>query len=136
MRYYKLTYLITPDITEEEAKTIQESINALIQNEKGILTSGSSSLVKKTLGAPINKIKSAFIGNLNFGLDIEKIKEIQEKLVEKKEILRFMLLYQKPKKLEPEKPKRRPMLKEEKPTETKKVELKEIEKKLDEILDK
>ena len=132
MKYYRLTYLISPELAEEEAKKIQEDLNSLVQGKNGILTSGASNLIKKNLGSPIQKKKSAYLGSLEFGLEVEKVVELQKELKEKKEILRFMLIFKKPTKPEEEKKPRRkkPEQKEDK------IELKAMDDKLDEILDK
>lgn len=132
MKYYRLTYLVSPELSEEEAKKIQESLNSLVQGKNGILTSGISTLIKKNLGSPIQKKNSAYLGSLNFGLGVEKILELEKELKEKKEIIRFMLIIKKQSKPEAEKKavRRKPEAKEDK------IELKKMEDKLDEILDK
>jgi len=129
MKTYELTYLIPPDISEGELKTLQEKINSFIQEEKGILTKMNSP-IKKRLFSPIKRRSQAYITTLNFHLEPEKLTNLEKKLKSENQILRYLILAkQLPKKVEiPTKiPKKiiRP-----KP----KVELKEIEKKLEEIL--
>lgn len=132
MKYYKLTYLVSPDLTEDEAKKIQENLNSLIQDKKGILIS-SASLTKKKLGYAVRKKNNAYLGSLNFGAEKENLLELQQEIKEKKEILRSLLTYQKPTKQEKIKPKR---VRKPETTEAEKIEIEEIDKKLDEILDK
>ena len=37
MKFYELTYLISPDLSEEEIKVLQEKVTSLIQ-EEGVLS--------------------------------------------------------------------------------------------------
>ena len=89
-----------------------------------------NSPIKKRLFSPIKRRSQAYITTLNFHLEPEKLTNLEKKLKSENQILRYLILVkQLPKKVEiPTKiPKKviRP-----KP----KVELKEIEKKLEEIL--
>ena len=105
---------------------------------------------RKKLGYPIKKRKDAFLITLSFGLNPEKLKELEKKLKFDNQILRHTILEKIPAKI-PEKIKRplfaksiekkstfaesekkTPELK--KPAPAKKVELKEIDKKIEEIL--
>lgn len=124
MRYYQLAYLISPQLSKEEIKKVEEEIKELFKKEEGIIDRVETPL-KRSLFYPIKKFKEAFLGSCYFFLEPEKIKVLEKKLKEKKEILRFLIVSEKA-------PKKIPILKKlEKP---KKVELKELEKKLEEIL--
>ncbi len=126
MRYYQLTYLISPELNEEELKVFQEKIDSLIREEGGNLADIKEGLVKKRLAYLINKKGQAYLSTLNFYLGSEKLKNLEKKLKAENRILRYLVLTKKmPKIIE--------VLKIRKPRE-KKVELKEIEKKLEEIL--
>lgn len=130
MKFYELTYLISPDLSEKELKAVQEKINSFILEEEGVLIE-TNSVVKKSLAYPIKKKSSAFLAIVSFKLNPEKLINLEKKLKLEKAILRYILLAKKlPKEIpvvlkKPEKiiPKPEP-----------KVELKEIEKKLEEIL--
>jgi len=130
MKYYELTYLISPDLSEEEAKSCQEKIISLIQEVGGTLGEVKTP-VRKKMAYPVRKKSSngAYLSTLNFHLDPEKLGSLEKKLKSEQKILRYLILKKKILKKIPEilieKPKRivRP-----------KVELKEIEKKLEEIL--
>ncbi|MFH1657134.1 MAG: 30S ribosomal protein S6 [bacterium] len=134
MKHYQLTYLISSDLTEDEAKNVQENLNSLVQDKKGILVSSGAPLVKKRLGYAIQKKINAYLGSLSFCLEKENLPELQQEIKNKKEILRSMLFFQKPAKKESLKIRR--VRKEEPKTEEEKIEIAEIDKKLDEILDK
>jgi small subunit ribosomal protein S6 len=128
MRYYELTYLISPDLSEEELKTFSEKINSLIQDQGGILDK-SSKIIKKSLAYPIKEKGSAFLKSITFYLNGEKLSSLEKSLKKDKKILRFLLL-NKPL----PKTTKKPLLKPEKKKIREKVELKDIEKKLEEIL--
>ena len=136
MKYYELTYLISPDSLEEEVKDFQEKINSLIQTEEGILEQGVKP-AKKKLGYQIKKKSEAFLGIQDFRLNPEKLGALEKKLKKEKKLLRYMILA-KPRTREvlvrgkkvPRKPIRKPI----KVKKEEKVELKDIEKKLEEIL--
>lgn len=128
MRLYELTYLVSPEISEEELKNLQEKINSFIQNEGGILNKTSFPL-KKKLSYPIKKKHEAFLTSVSFYSKPEKIENLEKKLKAEGFLLRYLISTEKlqkkaavsiPKKLTKAKPK--------------KVELKDFEKKLEEIL--
>jgi len=132
MKTYELTYLIPPDISEGELKALQEKINSFIQEEKGILIKMNSP-IKKRLFSPMKRRSQAYITTLNFHHEPEKLEGLEKRLKSEGQVLRYMILTKPPttfrKKVIGEKPtiSRRKVVGE-------KVELKEIEKKLEEIL--
>ena len=128
MRYYELTCLISPELSQEELNSFQEKIISLVQEEKGILGKITS---KRNLALPIRKKGGATLVTLDFQLDTENLENLGKKLKADNQIIHYLLLVKKlPKAGEiTEKPPRFPK-KIVKP----KVELKEIEKKLEEIL--
>lgn len=127
MRYYELSYIASSKLNEEELKSLQERIILKLKNEGGILDEETPPL-KRTLAYPIKKETEAFLVSLSFFLNGEKIEKIKKELEKEKEILRYLLFQKKaPKeKLEKEKIK--------KPEKPKKVDLEELEEKLEEIL--
>jgi len=128
MRFYELTYLISPEVSKDELRELREKINSIIQKEGGVLNEASLPM-KRDLAYPIQKQKEAFFINLNFYFEPEKMKNLEKELKSEKKILRYLILATTPIKV--------PLAKERKmskPKKPKKVELKEIEKKLEEIL--
>lgn len=133
MKHYELTYLISPNLSEKEVLSFQEKIISLIQEVGGTLDEARELMRKKM----------AYLATLNFHLDPEKLGSLEKRMKSESQVLRYMILTKKvPKKRmsmttggrragwSPEiaiKPK-----KTVKPEA--KVELKEIEKKLEEIL--
>lgn len=128
MRLYELTYLISPKLTQREAEIFSEKITSLI--EGGVL--GEIKKPNKVkLSYPIKKAEEGYLASLNFYTEPERLNDLEKKLKSEPEILRYLILAKKmPKKVEifKEIPK---IKKLEKP---KKVELEDIEKKLEEIL--
>jgi ribosomal protein S6 len=136
MKYYELAYLITPLLTEEEVKAFQGQISALIQTEGGIL--GENITMRRLLAYPIKGQTQAYFTVLTFQLNVEKIQDIEKKLKVEKQILRYLILIGKKPRITSRPEGVIPISrKEEKaaPKKEKKVELLEIEKKLEEILD-
>lgn len=132
MKNYELTYLISPDFDEEEIKSLQEKINSSIKEEGGILK--ETSLINKiNLPRPIKNFNQVRLSTLNFQLEAGKIGALEKKLRAENPILRFSILVKAPPKKLPEIAVREPKKLFE-PKE-KKAELKEIEKKLEEILE-
>jgi ribosomal protein S6 len=131
MRFYELSCLIKPDLSEEELKSLFEQISSFIQERGGVLDKGFKEK-KMTLGYPIKEEGTAFLKNQNFYLKPEKLKDLKKKLKEKKEILRSIILTKKVKKITPKKPAKMKISKSKRKA---KVELKDIEKKLEEILE-
>lgn len=137
MKLYHLTYLASPELSEEELKTLHQKVETLVQENQGNLQR-IEKLVKTNLGTPIEKtgstFGSAFVSSITFYIDKSKIKQFQQKLKGLQNILRFMLVCKKPAKVS-SRPARAPSIaKKWTPKIEKKVELKEIEKKLGEIL--
>ena len=144
MKLYELTFLLTPDLAEEEGKLFQNKIQSLIQGEDGILTDSKNPL-KRKLGYPIKDKREAFVVTLNFNLAPEKLGSLEKKLKSENQILRYLILTTKRPKISPVAGKKMPSLSKILPSETykdkkivkpkeKKVELKEIGKKLEEML--
>jgi len=129
MKYYELACLISPNLSEQELNSFSEKINSLVQ-EQGAILDKILPEKKIVLGSPIEKNTSAFFKILTFNLNPEKLNDLGKKLKDNKEILRYSIIS-------------RHQVKSEKlvskPIKIKaskaKVELKDIDKKLKEILE-
>ncbi len=128
MRFYELTYITLPDLSEIELKSLEEEVSSSIQKEGGLIKEINPTF-KKKLAFPIKKNKEAFLVNLFFHLAPDKLPSLEKKLKSEKKILRYLILSK-------SLPKKIPLpIRPEKFIKPKtKVELKEIEKKLEEIL--
>lgn len=122
MRYYELTYLISSELSLEEINSFQEKIISYVQEEKGILVK---------IDQPSKKKGDFTLLGLNFQLNPGGVEGLEKKLKADKQILRYFIITKKVPKAGKiaEKPLRVP-----KKIQEPKVGLKEIEKKLEEIL--
>ncbi len=130
MKYYELTYLVPLETSESDLSGLREKIIGFLQETGGFLNE-IKNVNKNVLGYPIKGKKVVFTNTLNFCLDPEKIKDIEKIIKSENKILRYLIISSQ-KNEESPKVSKRPESEEKKSAQ--KVELKEIEKKLDEIL--
>ncbi len=132
MKNYELTYLISSELTEEQAKDLQGKIVASIKEEGGVLVD-EAPILRRKLAYPVKKQLQAYLATVNFQLLPEKLIDLEKRLKAENQILRYLMLIKRPVR---ERKISRTIIesKIEKPKKEKKVELKEIEKKLEEIL--
>ena len=146
MKLYELNYLISLDVPEKDSTSLNEEIQSLIKKEGGIVRKFILS-PEKRLAYPIEKKVRAFLITIIFDLTAEKINLIEKAVKDKTEIIRHLMFTKKDIKEEIREEvdgKAKKEVKKEKKELTKivkiekgkkdKVELKEIEKKLEEIL--
>lgn len=159
MQTYELTYIITPEISSEEAEAKSKEIESAIQGNEGVVVSKTSP-VAKALAQPIKNRASGFLGILEFKIEPEKLSAIQELVKKDEKITRHIVLVKKPIKIRKERRAKKGLLgqilevaqkkddavkqeaaepvleekQEEKKESKAKVELKDIEERLDEIL--
>ena len=132
MRDYELTCLISSKLSEEEAKNLSAKIESLIKDEGGF-SSGLKNFIRRKLAIPIKKEGQAYLFILDFHFEPDKLEIFSKSLKNMPEILRFLIEVKKVTRIEPFREKILPKIK--KPVaETEKVEIEEIEKKLEEIL--
>jgi len=133
MRNYELTLILKANLGESELQGLLGEIASMLQDE-GALIMTQDSKGKRSLLAPIKKHSEAELAVIKFTLDPQKIENVNKNLKEKKNVLRFTLLSYTPQKAkERTMPKTlaAPVVKET--TEEEKVELGDIDKKLEEI---
>lgn len=151
MKAYELTYIISPEITSEEAEAKAKEFESLITSKEGVVLKQSTPLAR-TLSYPIKKHASGFFGVIEFNIEPEKLPEIEAVLQKDGKISRHMVIIKQATQLKKERRTRtkpatfakveektevEPVAKEKivtKSSEKEKVELKDIEQKLDEIL--
>lgn len=136
MQLYQLDYLISPEISEQDAQVLGEKIKSLIEKNQGSIVK-IELLSNQVLAYEVKNFTEAFLAGLSFNLEPEKLEELKKTLESEKNILRYMVFK---KRLLKDKPRTRRVIKVSKEIKIlktrpkRKVELKEIEKKLDEIL--
>lgn len=129
MRNYELTLLLPATLAEEQLQTLLGQIAGELQDQ-GALVMTQEGKGRRAFPAPIKKQREGCLALIKFTLDPAKIPQIQEILKGRENILRFLLLGSSPGKVhEPL------MAQSAAPKETleEKVELGEIDKKLEEI---
>jgi len=91
MKQYELSYLISPELSNEDVVAFGEKINSVLQDNGAVL--GKLLAEKKIkLGYPIKKKVSAFIKTITFHIAPNKLIEVEKALKEKPEILRYFIL--------------------------------------------
>ena len=154
MKTYELSYIVSPEVTGEEATAKGKEIESAIQSREGVILKQLNP-VAKTLAFPIAKRASGFLGVLEFQIEAEKLLEIKEIVAKDGKIVRHMVIIKEPLKIKKirrsktaslqeaaveEKTEAEPAKEENivetksAPVEKEKVELKDIEEQLDEIL--
>ncbi len=134
VKNYELTFLISPDLTEEEASKVQKTLASFIQEKEGTLINENSP-VMRNLGYAVKDKLQAYIADLEFSLNQSFITEINKKVKENESVIRYILF--KKEKVSDKKQKRRQPKEEPQKTEKKapqKTSLGDIDKKIDEIL--
>ncbi len=119
MKRYEVAILVVPEIAEEEIKEIKEKISSFITENQGTIESISIP-VRKKLGVPILKKEEALFFFLLINLEPEKVDSFGQLISGEKNILRHIIVTKKEKSV----------LKKS----NSKTELKEIDKKIEEIL--
>lgn len=140
MNLYELAYLITADLSETDAKEIDNQLIAFIQEEGGFLVT-QNALIRKKLSYPIRKQAIAYLADIDFRTSAEKISSLEQKIKSNNNILRHLLLAKKELKAVPAR-KRRTLFAAKtggsavpEITKEKKIDLKDIDQKLEEILE-
>ena len=128
---HELSYIISSQISEEASQEISRKINDFIQEKQGIVS--ESQLPKKiALGYPIRKEVFAWLQTTYFSFDSLNLSDLEKNLKEENNILRYLVLKTKPMRIRSVRAPRKPL--ETENLKPQKVDLGEIEKKLDEIL--
>ena len=137
MSLYEFTYLIPSNFSTDEVKTFRKKVELYIEEEGGAITKNNFP-VKKELAYSIKKNNTVFLVNLIFDLSPDKLKNLEKKIREEEQIVRFLLL--KKETIRKKRVRKRELKKIVPPVQPKvepaekKVGLKEIEQKLEEIL--
>ncbi len=91
MKTYELTYIVSPDISSEEATNRGKEIESAIIEREGVVIKQSAPIAK-ALSYQIAKRASGYMGVIEFQLEPEKLIEIKDLICKNKEIIRHMLI--------------------------------------------
>ena len=94
MKTYELVYVVSSEITLEEAEAKAKELESAIQKEEGTILKHSNP-VAKMLSYPIKGLSSGFFGAIEFQLEPEKIAVLKEIFEKDGKILRHMLIIKK-----------------------------------------
>lgn len=128
MKRYELTYLSSPELNETDLQKIEEEIRVFITGNMGEVLSIKTDPVKRDLGDEIKGKTSAQMSSIFFTLDPTHIAGLKKIIKDKDEILRHLLVN----KRDIEYHKKIERSESRKPSS--KVDLKEIDKKIEEML--
>lgn len=142
MKTYELTYIITSANASQEAEKTITEVASFIQGKEGMILH-SHKTTPQTLSYTIKKQHSGYFATEVFQIAEEKISPLREMLSGQKDILRHIILIKKPQKEVKNRRIRRPIAQDissdfvkvaEDKKKGEKVQMEEIDKKLDEIL--
>ena len=86
MKNYELTYIVSPDISDQELEILTAKVTDSIREETGSVEK-TSMPSKIKLGYLIKKKAEAFLISSYFSLDQDKIANLEKKLKEQNDIL-------------------------------------------------
>lgn len=140
MNTYEMGYLLSGKMPLEDAETYVGTIESIIRNDASGIISKRAHPQKKKLAYPVKKERYGYFGTINFEMPRKHIKTINQKLRLEQNLLRHIVLTVDLKKIlrvTPARSRRRPILQKEapKPSERKEVKMKELEKRLEEIIE-
>lgn len=131
MQYYELTYLLNSNIDEPKS-SIEDIVETI--NKRDVELDSKSNVEQIELGSSIKpklgekRLEKALMGTVEFHLEASEVNELREELNQKREVLRTMIVKKKEEPVEPEQ-------EQQQEEEDKKVELEDIDQKLDDILE-
>ena len=136
MRNYELTLILSPEKSESETNDMFQNLVAFIQDKGGILEKQNIT-PKRDLGVPIQKKEQGVLATLSFNVAQENLPEIEKKLKENTDVLRYMISKKSPIRVMKKRAKRIETTTLSTISQAKKepkAEMKDIDKKLEEIL--
>ncbi|OGZ23119.1 MAG: hypothetical protein A3A08_00250 [Candidatus Nealsonbacteria bacterium RIFCSPLOWO2_01_FULL_41_9] len=136
MKYYELSYIISATLPEEELKGLKERIISALQGQNGLLIEDNN-FGKKRTAYMKGKEKPGLLFSLSFEINPEQLSDFEKKLKLENQILRYSVSIKKQQRLFRERTRIMPSTSQEIERKTQpKVEMADIEKKLEEILGK
>ena len=91
MKNYELTYIISPNMTAEEAQAKAKELESKIQAKEGVILK-SQKPVAKTLSYQIKKFGSGFFGILEFQIEPEALLDIKNLIEKDNQFIRHIIL--------------------------------------------
>ncbi len=91
MQTYELTYIISSDITLENAQAKARELEATIQQNSGVIVQQSNP-APKVLAYPVKKRGSGYIGSVEFQIESEPLAETEKLIAADPMVLRYIML--------------------------------------------
>lgn len=91
MNRYEAMFIIKPDLSDEEKKTLFSQINDVVTKNNGTLANGSIWAERKKLYSPIKKFHEGLFYLANFSMLGPSIKEIRHAYNLNENILRVLI---------------------------------------------
>jgi len=91
MNKYEAMFIVKPDLSEEEKKTVFNQINDSVSKNQGNVTTASVWAEKRKFCFPINKCQEGLYYLLNFSILPLAIKEIKQAYKLNENILRVLI---------------------------------------------
>lgn len=144
MKTYELTYIVSSGITSSDAEALVKDVESFIQGKEGVVLK-SQKTAPQALAYPIKRNSSGYFITLEFQGQEGTIREVKTMLDREQKVLRSAVVVKKPVK-QMKKRRTKPIMAEvkavaaalggfvEKKVKEAKVEIADIEKKLDEML--
>tara|TARA_Y100000310_G_scaffold345762_1_gene469556 strand:+ start:7911 stop:8330 length:420 start_codon:yes stop_codon:yes gene_type:complete len=133
MKNYELTILLSPVLTQEQLQETFQQLTTSLQNQGAIVMSQDLK-GRRSLLSPIKGNQEATLAVIKFTLDPVKLEQLKTSLNKQDSILRLMLLSWTPRKTEQKiMPQPQTMPQQTPEPEAEKVEVGDIDKKLEEI---
>lgn len=137
-RHYEIAYLISPLVSEENVFGEAGKITGFLQDTHGVL--GHIEEPKKIrLSYPIKKFREAHFGWTRFFIHPKYIADLEKKLTREETIIRYLIVEAEEEPVVTRLPKPRPEPRAEKPAPPQpeeKIDIEELDKRLEEILGK
>lgn len=129
---YELTFLVNPNISEEDLADVVKQLRDAITRAEGKITKDFFSK-RIHLAYPVKKLRQAFFITVEFELNRGKIDSIKNQINDIKSIIRHLLTTKLPQKIKPKAVK--PLKTKVKSKTKEKIKIEELDKKLEEILE-
>ena len=128
MQKYEATFLISPELSQEQLEDFLKNISSKIPEKKEVVKPK-----RIILSYPVKKKKEAFLLVLEFKKEAKEAPELKKELEKEKSILRLLVIKKEEKPVKMDKRKTTPSI--EPKAEEKKAEEGELEKSLKEVLE-
>ena len=132
MRNYELTLIFSPLLAEQEANDRFQRLVSFVQDQGGILEN-QRILGKRPLLAPIQKSKEGYLAAISCSVNEEKLPVLEKECAAQEHLLRFMITKQQKRKAKAASSPAPVRAREQEQQQEEKVDLADIDQKLEEI---